>query len=435
MIVSDGYVVATPVGQFSQTPPLVSDGYIAATPVGQFSQTPDKEQVSANTAVQARRLANPRPFRIPVARALFPSVDRIGDTETHVEIPTARTWQILNDRFHLGFNGDSLQRVNDAMKSALKSLPEAKKTNQWIKGSENLIASPKNEIYLLRELLTGAQKTGQFKALLVASSSYCPPMSFHVINLSPNSSEVEICEALDGKSVQNVCQTKQVGDALVTAFKPGGSLEELLDNRGSLLSLSEKKELSLGVIRGLEELHGRGIVHRDLKPANIVLNNEDRPGAYICDFGSSERTDHPKTENQIPYMLSAPEVLMGTDPCDLKQADLYCLGVVLFCIFAGTPWATLRGSSPFLYGMPFPKEEKERVEFILTFIAERANVSKWPNYIALHNPVRYIALLNPVRDLILALLDKDPLKRPSLEVVAKVISQIRLPAKAARIAA
>jgi len=85
-------------------------------------------------------------------------------------------------------------------------------------------------------------------------------------------------------------------------------------------------------------LHSRGIVHRDIKPENILLTGDLT--AKLADFGFSK-------EEHFGYLLStpcgstyyaAPEILSGKI-YDGEKADIWSLGVVLYCLSTGTlPW-------------------------------------------------------------------------------------------------
>ncbi len=106
--------------------------------------------------------------------------------------------------------------------------------------------------------------------------------------------------------------------------------------------------LALEIVRGLEELHGRGLVHRDLKPDNVLLGRGGE--VKIADFGIAHDPRGPSlTRTGIalgtpPYM--SPEQLRG-ERVDFRS-DLFALGVVLYELLAGT--------TPF--AAPDPDDEK-----------------------------------------------------------------------------
>jgi Protein kinase domain/Septum formation len=83
--------------------------------------------------------------------------------------------------------------------------------------------------------------------------------------------------------------TAQVVDAdlespvpwLVTAFVPGMSLAEAVDNAGPLPP-GTVLVLAAGLAEGINAIHAAGVIHRDLKPSNVLLALD---GPRIIDFG------------------------------------------------------------------------------------------------------------------------------------------------------
>ena len=97
--------------------------------------------------------------------------------------------------------------------------------------------------------------------------------------------------------------------------------------------------IALEVLRGLEEVHGRGIVHRDLKPANILLGSKGE--TKIADFGIAlEGRGDSLTRPGVmmgspPYM--PPEQMLG-ERVDYR-GDLFAWGVVFYEMLTGvTPF-------------------------------------------------------------------------------------------------
>jgi Protein kinase domain/Septum formation len=83
--------------------------------------------------------------------------------------------------------------------------------------------------------------------------------------------------------------TAQVVDAdlegpvpwLVTAFVPGMSVAEAVDNAGPLPP-GTVLALAAGLAEGISAIHAAGVIHRDLKPSNVLLALD---GPRIIDFG------------------------------------------------------------------------------------------------------------------------------------------------------
>jgi serine/threonine protein kinase len=89
--------------------------------------------------------------------------------------------------------------------------------------------------------------------------------------------------------------TAQVVDAdldspvpwLVTAYVPGTSLSEAVDQQGPLPEATTLA-LAAGLAEGLNAIHAAGVIHRDLKPSNVLLAPD---GPRIIDFGISSAVD------------------------------------------------------------------------------------------------------------------------------------------------
>jgi len=124
---------------------------------------------------------------------------------------------------------------------------------------------------------------------------------------------------------------------LATAYVPGPSLSEAVDDHGPLPAGS-LLALAAGLAESLSAIHAAGVVHRDLKPSNVMLAPD---GPRVIDFGISravESTALTQTGLVIgsPGFMS-PEQAMGLDVG--PPSDMFNLGAVL--AFAAT------GAGPF----------------------------------------------------------------------------------------
>lgn len=139
----------------------------------------------------------------------------------------------------------------------------------------------------------------------------------------------------------------------------------------------------------LHTVHETGTVHRDLKPANVLLS---RTGPCLTDFGiarahsDSALTKVGQAIGTIGYM--APEYL--TSATADERADLFAFGGVL--AYAAT------GRHPFGQG---PWEQVQ--------------------YRSVHEPPDLTGVEPHVAELLAALLDKNPYRRPPLLAVLRAI--------------
>ncbi|KAK6350679.1 hypothetical protein TWF718_003864 [Orbilia javanica] len=89
---------------------------------------------------------------------------------------------------------------------------------------------------------------------------------------------------------------------------------------------------------GIEYLHAQGIIHRDIKPDNLLLNHNNC--LKIVDFGVSEIFDKDaamKTSKSAgsPAFLPPEMCTLGQTEYDGRAADIWSMGVCLYCFFYG----------------------------------------------------------------------------------------------------
>ncbi len=130
---------------------------------------------------------------------------------------------------------------------------------------------------------------------------------------------------------------------LVMEYVDGTNLRDLLAQVGTL-PVGRAAAIAADVARALEAVHEQGIVHRDIKPANIMITR--RGAAKLMDFGIAQ-VGHESLRTQVasghpgtPIYMS-PEQSAGYGYID-GRSDLYSLGLVLYEMLAGEPYARRR---------------------------------------------------------------------------------------------
>jgi hypothetical protein len=150
-------------------------------------------------------------------------------------------------------------------------------------------------------------------------------------------SEVAAAQAVNGIYTAQVVATGlyEVPPWLATAYVPGPTLQQLVDERGPLPETALWR-LAAGLAEALLAVHTAGLVHRDLKPNN-VLAAEDGP--RVIDFGVSRALDGASatragaTIGTPPFM--SPEQAMGQAAG--TPSDVFSLGSVLCFSATGRP--------------------------------------------------------------------------------------------------
>lgn len=147
--------------------------------------------------------------------------------------------------------------------------------------------------------------------------------------------EATVLTELDHPHVVRVLEVVHDGDgvALAMQFAPGGSLDDLLVERGRLTP-GQVVAVAAPIADALASAHRRGVLHGDVKPANVLFTSDGEP--LLTDFGVARTLGH-VTSDQISGTAEylAPELLDGAQPD--PRADIYSLAVVCYQALAGQP--------------------------------------------------------------------------------------------------
>ena len=137
---------------------------------------------------------------------------------------------------------------------------------------------------------------------------------------------------------------------LVMRLLRGGNLQGFL--RRGAVGLATAVPLINQIGEALHAAHRIGVIHRDIKPANILLDEDNN--AYLADFGIAKNLGNPNLEDatQMGLMVGSPAYI---SPEQIRgevvrpQADIYCLGVVLYEMLTGHK--PFQGPTPVEYVM------------------------------------------------------------------------------------
>ena len=199
--------------------------------------------------------------------------------------------------------------------------------------------------------------------------------------------EAQILARLQHPSVITVFDTGVDGGDrfIVMELVEGPTLRELLDAEGRLTP-ERAGEIASPLASALGFAHAKAVIHRDVKPSNVLLPPDG--GVKLADMGIARLLSPEALTATLSVRGTAgyisPEQVRG-DRVDAR-ADLYSLGCVLFEMLAGrTP-----------------------------FEGDLAALS----YAHIHTPAPHVRSINPdvpaaMDELVAAMLEKDPAKRPS----------------------
>ena len=128
----------------------------------------------------------------------------------------------------------------------------------------------------------------------------------------------------------------------------GGEDLETMLRSGEDLSTTERLDIVIQTLRGLDFAHAHHIVHRDIKPSNIRVLDDG--GVKILDFGIAkvESTSVTRAGMMVgtPYYMSPEHIRGGVLD---GRSDVFAVGVILHELFAGA--------------RPFTAEDPSRVMF------------------------------------------------------------------------
>ncbi|GAB2594247.1 protein kinase [Paractinoplanes abujensis] len=202
--------------------------------------------------------------------------------------------------------------------------------------------------------------------------------------------EARVTARLDHPGVPTVHDTGVFGDELfiVMQLVPGTLLSYLMDETGPL-PVPWVAAIGAQICSVLAAAHAASLVHRDLKPNNLILG----PGGLVkvLDFGVAAVLDADMPRLTVTGDLlgtptyMAPEQALGMSSVG-PRADLYALGCILFELLAGNPPYQADNPLGMLHHhleapIPHPADGRDDVP-------------------------------SQLDDLVVALLAKDPLKRP-----------------------
>jgi len=203
--------------------------------------------------------------------------------------------------------------------------------------------------------------------------------------------EVEICLTLDHPNIarlQHVYETEREIHLLLECCE-GGEMYDRLHKRGVYRD-ADAAEATRQMLRAIGHLHSKNIVHRDIKLENFLYESDAEDAELkLIDFGFAKIWDPSTlmlaTCGSIAYV--SPDVISGKGYC--SKCDLWSIGVVLWMILTGYP--------------PFHGPEKKVMDNIKAGTPDWSHAERWSR-------------VSPEAiDLIKALLQKDPKRRPSAQ--------------------
>lgn len=133
-------------------------------------------------------------------------------------------------------------------------------------------------VYLARRKDDGAHVALKVLLARVAVDDYARKAFLREIDITGSLRHLNIVELFDQGSAEN-------GFYFAMEYCPGGSVLDLMEERGGPLPLAEAAPIILQALGGLSYAHERDLVHRDIKPHNVLLTAKRDGVAKLSDFG------------------------------------------------------------------------------------------------------------------------------------------------------
>lgn len=155
--------------------------------------------------------------------------------------------------------------------------------------------------------------------------------------------EAQVLGRLDHPNILQVYDYGEQGKwaYLVTPYIAGGSLRDLLKQRGTL-PVVEAVRLMSQILNALQYAHELGLVHRDIKPGNMLLKPDGM--ILLSDFGlvkivSSESLHGLDSMKSLTgHMIAGTPDYMAPEQIaaqTVPASDIYAVGVVLYEMLSG----------------------------------------------------------------------------------------------------
>ena len=150
------------------------------------------------------------------------------------------------------------------------------------------------------------------------------------------------------------------------------------------------------VVDGIEFMHKNMVIHRDIKPDNIIVNDSE---VLIIDFDlafvmNNDEFPAGNTVQGTPWFL-APEMWIQAKNIDYKVVDVYAFGILCYYVFNFERY-------------PYLAETLKELEYAIIYKLPLESASG--NYL--------------MDKLIMKIIRKNPLRRPSLQLIRESLMGI-----------
>ncbi|WP_405538139.1 PQQ-binding-like beta-propeller repeat protein [Streptomyces sp. NBC_00075] len=201
----------------------------------------------------------------------------------------------------------------------------------------------------------GRSRSGREVAVKVVHAQYAEDKVFR----ARFRQEIESVRKVSGAFTAPVVDAdpEAVRPWMATQYVPGRSLADRI-REGGALRPAELRQLALGLVEALRDIHRAGVVHRDLKPANVLLADD---GPRVIDFGISRAAENHQTLTETGQMIGTPPFMSPEQFTDARKvgpaSDVFSLGALL--VFSATGRGPFDADSPYMTAFRVVHESPE----------------------------------------------------------------------------
>lgn len=201
--------------------------------------------------------------------------------------------------------------------------------------------------------------------------------------------EIDILKTLDHNNIIKLYGVYNTAKQVIlnTEFCGENNLQNYLNHYNNIIRLSEVRDILVSLANALKYLHSKGVSHRDIKLENILIKQNGI--VKLIDFGFAVVNENRDAllDNYCgtPAYMS-PEIV-ERKLYDGHKADMWALGVLMYRIVSGK----------------FPFTESAEIDLYSAIISCEARICS--------------SVPQKLRSLILRLLEKNPVNRPSADEI------------------
>lgn len=261
-------------------------------------------------------------------------------------------------------------------------ITELEKTTSWLKDygiivTDEIAKTNTSKIYRAELMISEQEPKCEFTKEIAVKVSLFPYWKLDSVwkedsLLSKLHHENIICPINFGKYVKSPLnpETEALEDPqnafIITEFMAWGDLLDVINTNGSFTE-DAAKDYFKQILSAVKYLHSEGIIHRDIKLQNVILNNDNK--VQLIDFGfASDMNSDSFTMDSDKVLINSKAEIKGTQgyispemldaqqkidnflskwgsrgdaqkgpeiKVDLKMADIFSLGVLLFEMVIG----------------------------------------------------------------------------------------------------